>query len=658
MFRFKRPVHLSTALAVIFAALTIPALVAILVVSHWRNSVAINRILYSAIHQERRDTERLVDDLVRPVVTTLALLAEYAADDASFFSEDAGVSALFRGLDNLQQLNSLQVSFEDGQYRSVNRIGEGSRRNNSEIPAEAKWVLTTQYDPTLEIDEHKASRKLISTWPSIVRAEQISLAIAPRSLPIYLDAKKFGQASFAPPWFNPDTGEVVVSIGYPILHKGAFKGIIGADITFTELSRFIDDNRVSEHSSTFIIGSAGVVVARSDYGRDPATVTVPRKLQYLDELISPNIKSALSRSNAAGQYTLTRVEQTDQGEASVLFFDIKSPYDLALRALIVTPVDDFVGALKQTNQIIILFICALILLDWILIRRLSHTLSRGIEKISHDCASLQSLEFTESKPHKSFIEEVAQVQRGVALLRNALGTFSRFVPMGVVRQLVESGRPLTLGVETKQLTILFCDLENFTTHAEKLPPDQLLAQVSAYFSMVTEAVTKEQGTVDKFIGDAVMAFWGAPLDLENHALSACRSALRILRGMERLNKSWVEQGKPAMGIRIGVNTAEVLVGNIGSDDRLSYTAIGDGVNVASRLQSVNKQFGSRICISDSVYEAVISDVVVKPLGDVKVKGRSSEFPIYELLEIRGSEDPDLVSSEPKPVVRASIVEQA
>jgi class 3 adenylate cyclase len=176
--------------------------------------------------------------------------------------------------------------------------------------------------------------------------------------------------------------------------------------------------------------------------------------------------------------------------------------------------------------------------------------------------------------------------------------------------------------------------------------------------MVTEAVAKEQGTVDKFIGDAVMAFWGAPVELENHALSACRSALRILRGMERLNQTWVEQGKPAMGIRIGVNTAEVLVGNIGSDDRLSYTAIGDGVNVASRLQSVNKQFGSRICISDSVYEAVSSGVIAKPLGDVKVKGRRTEFPIYELLEIRGAEDPDLVSSEPKPVVRSSIMEQA
>lgn len=254
------------------------------------------------------------------------------------------------------------------------------------------------------------------------------------------------------------------------------------------------------------------------------------------------------------------------------------------------------------------------------------------------------------------IAEVAEVQKGVALLRNALGSFSLFVPMEVVRQLVENGRPLALGVETKQLTILFCDLENFTAHAEKLAPDQLLNQVSAYFSMVTEAVAAEQGTVDKFIGDAVMAFWGAPVELENHALSACRSAMRIVRGMARLNESWAEQGKPTMRMRIGVNTAEVLVGNIGSNERLNYTAIGDGVNVASRLQSVNKQFGSCVCISDSVYAAVSEHVVVRPLGCITVKGRSSEFPTYELLGIRGEETLGLAALEPKQEVRERISE--
>jgi class 3 adenylate cyclase len=643
MILFRRPVHLSTALALIFAALTIPALIAILVVAHWRNSVAINRILYSAIHQERRDTERLVDDLVRPVVTTLALLAEYAADDPSFFSEQAGVSTLFRGLDNLQQIQSLQVSYQDGHYRSITRVGDANFNDGSKIPAEAKWVVTTAFDPTVEIEPRTAERSFVSKWPSVLGTEQVSLAIAPRNLPIYVKAEELNRESFAPPWFNADTGDVVVSIGYPIRHNGVFKGIIGADITFAELSRFLHDNRVSERSSTLIIGSAGSVVAISDYGQNPRTVTIPRKLQYLDEVISPSIRTAISQGTTPTQNILTRVEQTEYGEASVLFFDIESAYDLGLRALIVTPVDDFVGPLKQTNHIIILFISALILLDWILIRRLSHALSRGIESISHDCASLQALEFKENRPHRSFIEEVAQVQRGVTLLRNTLGSFSRFVPMGVVRQLVDSGQPLTLGVETKQLTILFCDLENFTSHAEKLPPDRLLDQISAYFSMVTEAVAQEQGTVDKFIGDAVMAFWGAPIELEDHALSACKSAIRILRGMDRLNKIWREQGKPALGIRIGINTAEVLVGNIGSHDRLSYTAIGDGVNIASRLQSVNKQFGSCICISDSVHAAVRSDVVVKPLGDVTVKGRSSKFPIYELLEIRGAGDPDPVA---------------
>lgn len=656
MWPFKRPVPLSTALAVAFAVLTIPALVAILVVSYWRNSVSINRILDNAMTQEKRDTERLVDDLVRPVATTLALLAEYAESNTSFLFEEVGASALYRALENLPQANTLQVAYEDGRYRSLSRIGKVVLQKGTELPSEARYTLTSRVHASAERETPRIARQFISTWPSVLRTDSVALTRNPQERPVYLDAKKNDRMSFAPPWLNPDTGEVVVSIGYPIRHGGIFKGIIGANITFAELSHFLYENRVSEHSSTTIVGADGSVVARSDDGRSPDSTAVSRKLQSLDDLTSPEIEKALASTGESSRYILTRTEEGEKGEVSVLSFDMQGRYDLGLRALIVTPVDDFVGPLKQTNHTILLFICALIVLDWVLLRRLSQFLSRGIENLSNDFVSLQSLKFTEDYAAPSPITEVAEVQRGVALLRNALGSFSLFVPMGVVRQLVESGRPLALGVETKQLTILFCDLENFTAHAERLAPDQLLNQISAYFSMVTEAVAAEQGTVDKFIGDAVMAFWGAPVELENHALSACRSAMRIVRGMARLNESWVEQGKPTMRMRIGINTAEVLVGNIGSNERLNYTAIGDGVNVASRLQSINKQFGSCVCISDSVYAAVSEHVVVRPLGCVTVKGRSSEFPAYELLGIRGEGDPNLATLEPKQEVRETVPE--
>jgi adenylate cyclase len=188
---------------------------------------------------------------------------------------------------------------------------------------------------------------------------------------------------------------------------------------------------------------------------------------------------------------------------------------------------------------------------------------------------------------------------------------------------------------------MFTDLENFSTLAEKIPSDELLSILSQFFSTATEVIAEERGTVDKFIGDAVMAFWGAPIEVGEHELRACRAALRLSHRIQALNALRAKEGKSPIHIRIGLNSAEVLVGNIGSTERLSYTAIGDGVNVASRLEGINKQFGTIICISDSIYARVADKIVARPLEEVSVKGRRGSFMVYELLGVRGSEDVEL-----------------
>ena len=233
------------------------------------------------------------------------------------------------------------------------------------------------------------------------------------------------------------------------------------------------------------------------------------------------------------------------------------------------------------------------------------------------------------------------MESAASLLRTSLKSFSSFVPMDVVRQLIKSGIPLTLGVEPRFLTVFFSDLENFSSHAERLAPDDLLVQISTYFEEVSGAITKEGGTIDKFIGDGVMAFWNAPVRRPDHVLRACAGALRAARRMEEVNNRWETEGRPRIRIRIGLNCANVLVGNVGSSARLSYTALGDGVNVAARLEGINKLFGTTICISDTIYDQVQAKIFVRPIKRVQVKGRKAEFMIYELLALRASDDPEL-----------------
>ncbi len=283
------------------------------------------------------------------------------------------------------------------------------------------------------------------------------------------------------------------------------------------------------------------------------------------------------------------------------------------QVITLTPIDDFVGTLKATNRLIMVVIIILTMIELFFIYFASSRLSRPVENVSQQLQAIESLQFDVPASRPSNIREIARLEHAASLLRNSLKSFSSFVPLDIVRQLIKSGIPLTLGVEPRFLTVFFSDLENFSTHSETLAPDDLLVQISTYLEQVSAAISEEGGTVDKFIGDGVMAFWNAPVQRPDHVLRACAGALRAARRMERVNDSWEAEGRPRIRIRIGLNCATVLVGNVGSSARLSYTALGDGVNVAARLEGINKQFGTTICISDSIYDQVRAEILARPL---------------------------------------------
>jgi adenylate cyclase len=326
---------------------------------------------------------------------------------------------------------------------------------------------------------------------------------------------------------------------------------------------------------------------------------------------------------------------------SVSFARFPESFGRPWEAIVLTPTNDFIAQLKATNEQIVGIIAALTAVELGLIYMFARRLSQPIETISHELKSVEELSFNRSSPRPSKVREIAQLQSAAALLRNSLMSFSAFAPVDVVRGLIKSGIPLALGVEKRSLTVFFSDLENFSTHAEQSTPDDLLAQMSVYFEQVTRAISDEQGTVDKFIGDGIMAFWGAPLEMPDHVLRACSGSVRAARRMERVNEAWRADGRPMLRMRIGLNAGEVLVGNVGSTDRFSYTVMGDGVNVAARLEGINKEFGTTICISDTVFDTVASEVVVRPLRRVQVKGRKQKFMVYELLGMARSDDHEI-----------------
>jgi adenylate cyclase len=215
------------------------------------------------------------------------------------------------------------------------------------------------------------------------------------------------------------------------------------------------------------------------------------------------------------------------------------------------------------------------------------------------------------------------------------GAFQQYMAPEVISQVLDRPELLRLGGDEKQLTAMFSDIRGFTALSEGLTPSGLVELLNEYFSEMTEVIFKNQGTLDKYIGDAMMAFWGAPLDVPDHAARACRAAIEMTSALARLQERWSQQGRPRIDIGIGLNTGPMLVGNMGSERRFNYTIMGDSVNLASRLEGVNKTFGTRVIISESTAAEAHSVVTVRELDMIRVKGKTKPVTIYELL---GSDD--------------------
>ena len=235
--------------------------------------------------------------------------------------------------------------------------------------------------------------------------------------------------------------------------------------------------------------------------------------------------------------------------------------------------------------------------------------------------------------------------------------FGQYVSKDVYDQLVANPSLARLGGQRREMSVLFSDIRGFTTVSEKGEPEEIVHMLNEYFTRMVEVVFHHKGTVDKFVGDMVMALFGAPLEDPLHAEHAVEAALDMIEELQKLNAKWMAEGRPALDIGIGINSGPMIAGNIGSDQIMSYTVIGDAVNLGSRLESLNKQYGTRIIISDATRSHVHDHYTFRPLGDVVVKGKTKPVAIFEVLDRNGRASA-FVHSPSSPVGTAGTTSEA
>lgn len=295
--------------------------------------------------------------------------------------------------------------------------------------------------------------------------------------------------------------------------------------------------------------------------------------------------------------------------------------------------------LAQAAQILNLTLCAVVLSACLAIGLslyFASQVSQPLEQLARDAAAIGRLELSSTPAPRSVVMEVDRLAQATQRMKAGLLSFQKYVPGDVVRELIAEHREAVFGGERRCVTLMFSDIVGFTSQAEKLSPEELVDQLREYFNVIGDEIARTGGVVDKYIGDAVMALWNAPSQAEGHALAACRAGLAIQHALSQARERWQASGKPPMETRIGIHTGEAIVGNFGSDLRLTYTALGDNVNLASRIEGINGRYGTLLLISGDTWAAAGEAILARPVDLVAVKGKSKPVELFELLALRES----------------------
>jgi adenylate cyclase len=444
----------------------------------------------------------------------------------------------------------------------------------------------------------------------------------PRTRPWYERVKQTKKIYWTDPYRYIYTDENGISVAYPITSNGTFIGVAGIDLSFDTLANFLTSLKIGKTGIACIIDNTGNLI-------EPKNTPFKSLIQ----------KAFIEFS----KIELDKLTFEYEGVKYLAGFELlPEEFEKGWYLVVIIPIGDFFDELLQTQKEIFFASLIILIISSIMIYYFAKRISSPIVEISKEINKITHLDFSnEHKRIKSKILEIKMLDEATAALSSAMRSFEKYLPKEVVRLLLSRGREIELGGEKKEITILFTDIQDFTTIAEALPTEELMSLLGEYFDLLSKIILEHQGTIDKYIGDSIMAFWGAPIENKDHALLACKAALACQEAVIKLNEKRKEKGQPEFFTRIGITTGVAIVGNIGTEKRMNYTVIGDIVNTASRFQNINKIYHTSIIISEALREKIQGAFLTRPLDVIEVKGKMIQVPIFELVGVHGKSDESL-----------------
>lgn len=541
-------------------------------------------------------------------------------------------------------LSSIKFAAKTGEFLQLERLAKNPVRlltSSQSLPTAAKFALRFIES---SVQGESEVWYYINTEGKILDEDHITNATyMPKDRSWYKNAVQKGEFQLSDVYVLSNTKQPGVTASLPLNDsKGDLIGVVAIDVHTSELTKILSRSKVNDSSLVLIVNSSGDIIADSE----PAeTIRVTgTELAYTHVFDYP-LKYVKAAFNIHEEVHTNKIRFSYGGIDYIGSF-VPFPAEFGKNWSIVTivPLDGFMGAVKQANTRIILMSFMIILLSSIFAWMLARRIAGPIMVLSEQARKIKNFDLEEDHEIKTHVYEIQLLSESITAMRHSMRSFSKFIPKVLVGKLLKKNREIRIGGEMQRITLFFSDIENFTTVSEGYSADKLVIHLSEYFEEVTAIIMKLNGTVDKYIGDSVMAFWGAPTTDKNQAYNACRAALSVQNRLRDLNRKWQAEGKATLRTRIGIHTGDVIVGNIGSSDRMNYTAIGDSVNLASRLEGVNKMYETNVIISEEAFKELGDKCVARPLDVVAVKGKNQGVKIYELLGLYGA-DPTLFPTQ-------------
>ncbi len=632
---FKRR-KLRVDIAMIFATVLLTTTLGIIGFTYYRHVRVILNVANKLILQMNQDVVTNLDNYLRPAFF-IHISDQILADQTITPNEIPQLNWFFReAFDIYPQINSIYIADRHGNFYLQHHVS-GSIKNpypvpvigNHNAPLNTKNIFLILH--SLHGKDHITITYKDAQGTTLKTEQFNNISYHPSQRPWYQGAQQSNNNY----WFGVyqffTTHQLGLTVASPALINHNFSGVIAADFNMDQFVQQFKNIIAANKSSAIIFNKGGDVIAYQGLTR---SVTQSANIVDIKSLHDVAVETA---------YTIYQKNHRQQfifNVHGIQYIAHISPYASNLnenwKIEIVVPVNVFIGAVKSTNYYTIIFSILMISLGLALILFASHRISRPIINIANDMKKMRRLRFSNMSTETSSIYEIQIMLDALSATQSALSSFVKYIPKVLVGKLLENKTIAQLGGVKKPISILFTDINNFTSTVENMDTEALIAHISEYLNEMTNIIQQYDGSIDKYIGDAIMAFWNDPTEDAEHVLHACQAVLACQMKIKMVNIAWQAAGKPVFTTRFGLNTGLAIVGNVGSHDRINYTVIGDNVNLAARLESLNKIYGTEIIVSESVYQQCKEQMLFRPLDIVTVRGKQQSTKIYELIAAKSA----------------------